>query len=46
MSIFTSILRDRALIRHLSIGFAIGTAGLFAATGFPIASEAIAAVFV
>tara|TARA_B100000378_G_scaffold204127_1_gene167453 strand:- start:7658 stop:7927 length:270 start_codon:yes stop_codon:yes gene_type:complete len=46
MSILASVLRDRALIRNLSIGFAIGTAGLFAATGFPIASDAIAAVFV
>ena len=46
MSILASVLRDRALIRNLSIGFAISTAGLFASTGFPIASDAIAAVFV
>ncbi|WP_255673882.1 hypothetical protein [Croceicoccus sp. Ery5] len=36
---------DKHMIRHLSIGFAIGAAGLFATTGFPFASDAIASVF-
>lgn len=45
MSILATIFSDRAMIRHLSIGFAIGAAGLFAATGIPFASDAIAAVF-
>lgn len=36
---------DKAMIRHLSIGFAIGAAGLFAVSGFPFEIQALAAVF-
>ena len=46
MKILAAILRDRAMIRNLSIGFAIGAGGLFAATGMPVATQAIAATFV
>ncbi len=46
MNILAAIMRDRAMLRNLSIGFAIGAGGLFATTGFPIATQAIAAAFV
>ncbi|GGD61152.1 hypothetical protein [Croceicoccus mobilis] len=36
---------DKDMIRHLSIGFAIGAGGLFAVTGLPLIPQAFAAIF-
>ncbi|WP_273544097.1 hypothetical protein [Croceicoccus gelatinilyticus] len=35
---------DSSLIRNFAIGFALGAAGLFAVSGFPIETQAIASV--
>ncbi|WP_281180034.1 hypothetical protein [Croceicoccus bisphenolivorans] len=35
---------DSALVRNFAIGFVLGAAGLFMASGFPVETQAIAAV--
>ncbi|WP_276317278.1 hypothetical protein [Croceicoccus ponticola] len=35
---------DSALVRNFAIGFVLGAAGLFIASGFPFEMQAIAAV--
>ncbi|WP_276612240.1 hypothetical protein [Croceicoccus sediminis] len=35
---------DSSLVRNFAIGFVLGAAGLFAVSGFPVESQAIASV--
>ncbi|MBB3989251.1 hypothetical protein [Croceicoccus naphthovorans] len=37
-------LLDAPMLRNFAIGFALGAAGLFAVSGFPIETQAIASV--